>query len=134
MKIVVDTNRIIAALIKNGMSRKILFSKNFEFVTPDHSLSEIHKYEEVIKKKAHITHEEFEILLSIIFERIEIIPKLDYEKFLGECGSLISDVGDILFLAVATALKTDGVWSDDTHFDEQDKIKVFKTKNMINEI
>ena len=38
MKIVIDTNRIIAALIKDGVSRKILFDKRFEFVTPDYSL------------------------------------------------------------------------------------------------
>lgn len=131
MKLVIDTNRIIASLIKDGISRKILFSKNFEFVTPDHSLSEILKYEDVIKKKSNITHEEFEILFAIIFERIEIIPKSDYEKFIKKCRGLISDVGDAPFLAIGKAIKVEGIWSDDQHFNEQDRIRVYNTKDMI---
>ena len=35
MKIVIDTNRIIAAFVKDGTTRKILLNKAFEFVTPD---------------------------------------------------------------------------------------------------
>tara|TARA_Y100000310_G_C20702951_1_gene831790 strand:- start:9118 stop:9522 length:405 start_codon:yes stop_codon:yes gene_type:complete len=131
MKLVVDTNRIIAALIKNGISRKILFNKDFVFVTPDYSIIETRKYADLIKKKAKITSEEFEILLSILFERIETIPKLEYEKFLEKCKPLISDVADVPFLAVASALKTDGIWSDDAHFEEQNNIKVYKTKDMV---
>jgi len=35
MRIIVDSNRIISALIKEGVSRKILSSKNIEFFTVD---------------------------------------------------------------------------------------------------
>ncbi len=34
MKITVDTNRIIAALVKDSTTRAILFDDNFKFVTP----------------------------------------------------------------------------------------------------
>ena len=61
MKIVVDTNRIIASMIKDSISKKILFNKSFEFVCPDYSLVEINKYKEEIISKANIKHEEFEI-------------------------------------------------------------------------
>ncbi|MBI2543348.1 MAG: hypothetical protein HYW24_04125 [Candidatus Aenigmarchaeota archaeon] len=33
MKLVVDTNRIIAALVRDSASRKILLSGKFEFLT-----------------------------------------------------------------------------------------------------
>jgi len=32
MKIVIDSNRVIAALIKESTTREILFDKNFEFI------------------------------------------------------------------------------------------------------
>lgn len=50
MRILVDTNRIIAALVKDGTSREILFDKEFEFVTPDYSISEINEHKEELKK------------------------------------------------------------------------------------
>lgn len=44
MKIVIDANRIIAALIKQSTTRDILFDGAFEFVTPDFALSEIEEH------------------------------------------------------------------------------------------
>ena len=132
MKIIVDTNRIIAALIKEGISREILLNDSFEFFTPDFTLSELNKYEKEIIKKAKITHEEFEILISLIFERIEIVPYEEYSSFLGESKKLISDVKDVPFIALCLALKAGGIWSNDAHFQEQNKIKIFETKDLMN--
>ncbi len=131
MKIVIDTNRIIAALIRDGTSRKILFNENFSFITLDHSLFEIYKYEDEICKKANITHEEFEILIALIFEKIEVIPKSDYISFINESKRLISDQDDAPFIAVSLAMKADGIWSDDKHFQQQTKVKIYKTEDMI---
>ena len=55
MKIVIDANRIIAALIKEGTTREILFKKGFEFIAPDCIKGELQKYREEIKEKAKIT-------------------------------------------------------------------------------
>lgn len=132
MKIIVDTNRIIAALIKDSISRKILFNKNFEFISPDITITEITKYEEEILEKAKINKEELGILLPLIFENIEIIPKEKYENFLERAENLIKeDIEDAPFIALCLALKAEGIWSDDPHFLEQDKIKIFKTKDIM---
>ena len=66
MKIIIDTNKIISSLIRDGISRKILFDKNFEFFTPDYSISEIKEHKEEIIEKTHLNDGEFEILLSLI--------------------------------------------------------------------
>ena len=36
MKIIIDSNRVIAALMKNSTTREILFNKNFEFFAPEY--------------------------------------------------------------------------------------------------
>ena len=131
MIIVVDTNRIIAALIKNGVSRQILFSKNFHFITPSFTLTEISKYKKHIMKKAVINENQFWQLLDIIFERVRIIPKTDYENKIRIVTQLISDKEDISFLALAISQNCNGIWSDDAHFLEQNKVKIFTTKKMI---
>ena len=43
MKIVIDSNRVIAALIKESTTRELLFNENFEFYAPDLTITEITK-------------------------------------------------------------------------------------------
>jgi predicted nucleic acid-binding protein len=52
MKLIIDTNRIIASLIKDSLSRQIINYPLLEFITPDHTLQEINKYEAIIRKKS----------------------------------------------------------------------------------
>jgi predicted nucleic acid-binding protein len=37
MRLVIDTSSIISALIKNGISRRIIVTPIIQFFTPDHS-------------------------------------------------------------------------------------------------
>ena len=55
MRILVDTNRIIAALVKAGTTRDILFDESFEFVTPDYTVTEIREHENELLKKTKLT-------------------------------------------------------------------------------
>src|SRR3989344_4150928 len=121
MRIVIDTNRIIASLIMDGTSRKILFNNKFEFISPSYTLTEILKYEKEIMNKARVTPEEFKVLISLIFEKIKIIPKSSYERFIEEANSLIKDTKDASFIALCLALNADGIWSDDPHFFSQSR-------------
>ena len=75
MKLVIDSNSIISALIREGSSRTILFDNKFRFFTPDHALNEISRHEEEIRNKSNVTHEQFELLLTLLFDKIEIISK-----------------------------------------------------------
>ena len=124
MKIVVDTNRIIAALVKDSTTRKLLFDRNFEFLTPDYTITEIQEHKDELKTKTNLSNDEFDILLALVFENIVIIPKSDYEIYLDECKNDISDSDDIPVLAVAIATKAEAIWAHDPHFREQKKVKV----------
>ena len=130
MKLVVDTNRIIASLIKNSLSRRIINHPFLEFITPDYTLQELSKYEVMIRKKTKLTHEEFSLLLSFIFEKITIIPKEEYEDFFDVAKTLIDDIDDIPFIALSLAIKVDGIWTDDAHFRTQKQFIVFRTKEL----
>ncbi len=131
MKILVDTNRIIAALVKAGTTRDILFDENFEFVTPDFTISEIREHEDELLKKTKLTKQEFEILLALIFEYVTIIPFSEYENFIDECKNDISDPDDIPFLAACLASNAYGIWAHDPHFLEQHKAKVFTNIDLL---
>jgi predicted nucleic acid-binding protein len=131
MRILIDTNRIIAALIKKGTSRSILLDENFKFVTPDYTITEIEKHKEELKKKTKLSDKEFKILLALIFEHIEIIPKSEYDDFMNSCKDLISDPDDVPHLAACIASKAYGIWAHDPIFKEQQKVKVLTNIDML---
>ena len=131
MKILIDTNRIIAALSKQGTTRDILFDNFFEFVTPDYTIDEIKEHRDELKKKIKLTDEEFEILVALFFERITIIPESEFKQCFHECKNDISDPDDIPHLAACLATRAEGIWAHDPHFLEQHKVKVFTDIDML---
>ena len=131
MKIVIDSNRIIAALLKDSTTREIIFNKNFEFIAPSYIFSEIDKYKNYIIQKANIEEENFDVLLSLIFEKVKIINELEYSKFLKELEGEIRDTKDIPYLALSLASKSIGIWTHDPHFKEQNKVRVYSNIDML---
>ena len=131
MKIVIDANRIVAALIKQSTTRDILLDEAFEFVTPDHTLSEIEGHREELQKKAKLTTEEFDVLLALLFERITILPKSVYSGFIDDCKDLIEDADDVPYLATCLASRSSGIWSHDPHFLKQKMASVFTNIDML---
>jgi len=133
MRLIVDSNRIISALIKNGVSRKILSSKNIEFFTIDYVLSEINKYKGTIIKKSNMSKEEIDTLFSLVMENINIIQDKDVKNKMKEAKEIMkdSDEKDAPFLAAALAIPNDGIWSHDKHFEKQNKVKVWISKDLL---
>ena len=130
MLIIIDTNRIIASLIKDGVARSLLFNSNFEFITPEITLNEITKYEEEICEKAHLSHDNFLATLSIIMEKIRVISKEKYEELIPKALSLISDSKDAPFIALALSYNAEGIWSEDLHFGEQNIIQIYNNTEL----
>jgi len=130
MKLVVDTNIILSALIRDGITRRIIFSPFIQFITPEYSLKEITKYEKFICEKAKLNYEEFKLILNIIFEKILIIPKKDYKYKINIAKTMIKDVDDVPFIALYLALKADGIWSDDKDFKTRKDLLIFRTKEL----
>ena len=127
MKFVIDTNIIISAIIKNSLTRKIIFNKDFGFVTPSYTLSEINNHKKELCKKANLDLDKLDKLLGILFNHIKLINYEIYEDYLEKSKKLIDDVDDVSFLACAIATES-SIWSNDGHFKAQKRVKVFTTK------
>lgn len=134
MKIVIDSNRIVAALLKDSTTRGILFNKEFDFIAPEFVKGEIEKHRDELISKADVTSRDFDILLSLIFESVTLIPKMEYEKFVDKIKSKISDPKDVPYLACSIATNSEGIWSHDPHMKEQDKVKVFTNIDLLSSI
>ena len=132
MKIVIDTNMVIAALIKDSKAREIIMSDKFEFVSPEFVLDEIYKYEGYICKKTGLSKNEFELLMALIFQKITIIPMSEYEKFKEKSKIIMKeDLKDVPYVACYLALKCDGIWTNDSDYKNKKQIKIFSTKDFL---
>jgi predicted nucleic acid-binding protein len=133
MKIVIDTNRLAAALIKSSVTREIILSDKFELYSPDIILTEIEKNRDYIIMKANINVKEFEEIFFTLLNHIHLIPfkkfKNNYLKALKIMGEI--DPDDTAFLALGLSLKIDGIWTEDKDFNNQKILKVYSTKDLV---
>jgi predicted nucleic acid-binding protein len=89
MQLVADTNILVAALLKKGGTRKLVFSKEFQIFSPDRTVAEILNHKEEFKQKGSMLEQEFQLALELELENISIAPIEDYaslkQKALALC-------------------------------------------------
>ncbi len=136
MRLIVDTNIILSALLKEGLDRKIITSQNIEFYSLDYSLEEIEKYIDYIIKKSKLSKTEVETLLNLFMENIIIVSDEEIKAKIDEAMKIMKDIDikDSPILACALAIPNDGIWSHDKHFEKQNRVKVWLSKDLLSYI
>ena len=133
MRLVVNSDRIIDALIRDSKSREIVFSGKFELVTIDFALSEIREHEEEILRKARLSKSHLKSLLSILFSKILVASDLAVETRMNDAIKIMDriDPDDTPFIALALAIENEGIWTEDRHFEMQKAVKIWKTADLL---
>ena len=134
--LVVDTNRIIAALVKDSVSRMILTAFPCTFFTVGFSKQEIIKHKEELLEKTLLTEPAFDALLGTLYNRITILSDKALQPHLEEARHIMEavDPDDVEFIAASLAIRCDGIWSDDKHFQKQSSVKVWTTEALLREL
>lgn len=132
MKLVIDTNIIISALIREGLTRKMLLFPGIKLVTPEITFNEIENHIGIISTKSKLIEDDIQRILNMIVKNIETIPEPRWENYYTQAENLIGkkDPKDVPFIAVAYALKVDGIWSNDRDFNSQSLFKIWKTAEL----
>lgn len=132
MRLVVDTSVIISSLIKDSISRRLILHPDMGLFTPEYVNIEIERHTEKIRSFTGLSRNEFNILLGEITSKIEVFPIEEFESYLDQAYSIMKniDVEDTSFLALALSIKCDGIWSNDSDFDKQGIVKVWKTHEL----
>lgn len=133
MIIIIDTNVLISALIRDSVTREIIMYSGLGFYYPEISLHELRKHRKLILKKSGLSEEEYESILGKLFEYVLLIPTEEIEKKLGEAKSVMLhiDPDDVVFIAAALAYSDSIIWTDDAHFERQSRIRVAKTRQFV---
>ena len=130
--LVVDSNVIMAAFIRDNISRRIILDYEINLIAPDFILFEIESKRSLILSKSGLNQDSFDLLLSSLSAKIKIIPKKDYEPYLNIAKSLIGerDINDVSYLALAIA-KDYPIWTNDKDLHVQKSVKIYTTKQVI---
>lgn len=132
MDLIIDANILISALIAvKGKIYDLIFNDKIRLFSTEFLIEEIEKYKDEILTKSSITKDEFEIFLSLISSKIEFIPYSELKEFLLEAEKITPDINDREYFALALKLKC-GIWSNDKRLKNQNKVKIYSTKDIIN--
>ncbi len=133
MIFILDTNILISALIKDSITRKIIVESDETFLIPELVLEEIRKHEEEILKKSGLSKESYLQILGKLLEHMALMPTEAVKENLEEANAIMADIDeeDVVFIAAALCFEDAAIWSDDTDFEKQPKVKIFKTADMV---
>ncbi len=137
MILVIDTNIVLSALLKNGITREFLIAWPFPLYSPETILKEIRKYEGEILRRTGLIKDDFEILLELILSNVQIIEKEQYSAKLEKAHRLVGEIDkdDVPFLALALSIPNNGIWTENIkHFRKQNEVKIWTTKELLEEM
>ncbi|MFB6105745.1 MAG: PIN domain-containing protein [Halobacteriaceae archaeon] len=132
MKLVVDANVVISALIASSKTRELIVTLEPDLLTPEVVHVEIGNYEELIVEKSGMDSKRVQQFMDLLFQYIETVPASEFYPYIEEAEEAIGDTDpdDVLYVACALAHNA-GVWSDDSDFDDQDLVPVFTTGEVV---
>jgi predicted nucleic acid-binding protein len=132
MKLVVDANVVISALIADSKTRELIVTLDPDLSTPEFVHDEIEKYESLIVEKSGMGPERVTQFVDLLFQYIEVVPADEFYPYIEAADAAIgeTDPDDVLYVACALAGNA-GIWSDDSDFDEQDVVETYSTSDVI---
>ena len=126
MNLVIDTNVLIAGLLRNSITRRFLISKNINFYIPEYAIQEIEKYKQYIIDKSGLSENEFDELFKLIIENLNIVPFEEMKSYTDQAKEIMKniDIKDFPFIACALYLKS-GIFSYDEDFKKQNVVRLY---------
>jgi len=133
MNVIIDVNALISGLLKDSTSRNIIVNFNQDFCFPEPSLNKIRKYKDLILKKTGFSELEFLVIFNYLLKYIKIVPTEEILQHWKEAKQIMEHIDPEDVTIIATALSQDNsiIWSDDKHFEQQNRILTLKTKDMV---
>lgn len=132
MRLVIDANVLVAALLKDATTRDILLKENIELFAPECLSLEVKSLLEHsrIRKRIKLKDKDLYDLTSAILSRITFFPEKSFIDFIKHSISLVTHIEDAPYIALSLALKIP-LWSNDSELKEQSLVKVYTTSELI---
>lgn len=133
MNIIIDSNILFSALIKDSTTRQIILKYDNLFLFPEYIFEEMERHQQELFEKSQMNKKDFSQLLQIVLKKVIIVPNESLINYRKEALEIIKDIDkdDTIFIGCALAYPNSIIWSDDKKLKLQNKIKVLNTKEII---
>jgi predicted nucleic acid-binding protein len=131
MDIVVDANILIAALIKDGYTRRLLVFSDDDFSVPEYLFDEVADHLAELEGKSRLPKERIRAVLGEILHlaNVRVVPIRELTSHLEAARRIAPDKDDSLYFALALK-KNCPIWSNDRRLKSQKEVVVFTTAEM----
>ena len=136
MELIVDANVLLAAFLKDALTRELLLDSRLCLSAPEYLISEISRHlkrNAPLRKRIGLSSEELDELFEILTRNIKTYPKRAYASHLKEALSLAPHEEDAPYLALALFLDSP-VWSNDQGLKNQEKVRIYTTSELLNKL
>jgi len=101
MNIVLDSNILFSALLKDSTTRKIILTYDGFFLFPSFIFIEMEKHMDELLTKSGMNRKDFDELLHMILKKVLVVPASVMKQYQNEAMSIVKeiDVNDALFIA-----------------------------------
>lgn len=134
MKIVLDSNVLFSALIKDSTTRRLILEYDDFFLFSSYIFEEMEEHKDELLEKSKMSKEDFDKLLEILLKKVLIVPEEVLKSYKNEAVEIVKDIDkdDAVFIACALANPESVIWSDDKKLKKQSKIKILNSTEMMN--
>ena len=129
MDLVIDSNILFAALLKDSGTSDILFKHTL--YAPEFIFEEFRKYKDYLKGKTKRNEENFNELFDLFERNVILIPKEEIGPFMEKAEKISPDAKDVVYLALALKLRCGLLSNDGVLKEKQDAVRVYTTEELI---
>ncbi len=133
MNIILDSNILFSALIKNSTTRRIILNYDGFFLFPSYIFVEMEHHIDELFKKSGLSQRGFDDLLHLILKKVLIVPHSTLAPYTKDALAIAQniDINDALFIACALAHHDSVIWSEDKKLKTQSRVRIFNTKEIM---
>lgn len=121
MELIVDANILLAAFLKEAVTRELLLDERLHLFAPEHLLSETARHlkkDARLRRRIGISEEMLRGLFEVLTSRIQTVPAASYQSHMLKATALAAHKEDAPYLALALA-RNMVLWSNDRGFKQQ---------------
>jgi predicted nucleic acid-binding protein len=135
VRLVLDTNILLAGLLRDGATRRLLLEPSLDLLVPEHALEEVERHLPDLARRMGLPVEQARLALGLLLERVDVVPKTAYDASIGEAEGLLrgSDLDDAPFLALALALGAP-LWTHDKALHAQQRVPTLATRDVLSRV
>jgi predicted nucleic acid-binding protein len=133
MRIVIDSNVLFSALIKDSTARRLIFEHDEPYLFPAYIIDELERHKDELIEKSHMDKADFEALLTLILDRVEMVDAEQIRPWREAACRLVEDIdiNDAVFVACVLANPGSVLWSEDRRLKRICCIRVINTRDIL---